>query len=162
MISNVDILPTLLEACGISVPGNIAGRSFLPLLAGGNYKPNEAVFAEKTFADKYDPRRCIRTERFKYIRYFELNAFSNIRAATIDRLHHSRIPWQRHAPELLYDLRRDPGERNDVAGDASYAEVLDEMRTRLAVANADHHPLAVDVPVRTGRSSGRRRLPSTS
>ena len=71
LISNVDVLPTLLEATGIPLTDTIQGSSFLPLLGGGQFDSSDAVFAEKTFHGGYDPMRCIRTERRKYIRYFE-------------------------------------------------------------------------------------------
>src|SRR5581483_3298113 len=39
LISNIDILPTILEAAAVPVPAHVQGRSFLPLLAGGAYEP---------------------------------------------------------------------------------------------------------------------------
>lgn len=133
MISNVDILPTLLEACGIPVPKNSSGRSFLPLLNGGDYRPNEAVFAEKIYHDTYDPTRCVRTERYKYIRYFEACIFQDLRLATMTQQHYwpSQELWRRRTVEELYDLQADPDEMNNLAEDQAHAEVLAEMRKRL-------------------------------
>lgn len=37
-----------------------------------------------------------------------------------------------HPPFELYDLARDPWERNDVSGDSGYAPVLAELRSQLA------------------------------
>lgn len=134
LISNVDLLPTLLEACGLGVLGNVAGRSFLPLLTDGDYTPNEAVFAEKTYHDSYDPTRALRTDRYKYIRYFEANIFQDLRLATMTNRHYwpgGTRSWLRQGVEELYDVQADPWEQHDLSQDAAHAEVLQELRVRL-------------------------------
>jgi arylsulfatase A-like enzyme len=45
----------------------------------GLQRAREAVYAEKTFHSYYDPMRCVRTERYKYIRSFE--TFSTLKRA---------------------------------------------------------------------------------
>src|SRR5207237_1328138 len=49
LISNVLVTPTLVEAVGMPIPSNLHGRSFWPLLQGGDYVPRQEVFAEKTY-----------------------------------------------------------------------------------------------------------------
>jgi len=48
LTETVDVLPSILELFGLSVPDHIQGRSFAPLVAGNRslYKPREALFAE--------------------------------------------------------------------------------------------------------------------
>ena len=98
LLSNVDVLPTLLDLVdigeqddveglddsessddgdnstdsseSIGVPDDLDGRSFAPLLAGDEYEPRERIFAGMTWHDMYNPVRAIRTERYKYIRNF--------------------------------------------------------------------------------------------
>ncbi len=135
LISNVDILPTLLEACGIERPDNLHGRSFAPLLAGEAYEPNEHVFAEKTFHGRYDPQRCVRTERYKYIRYFEKSSLFEVPS---DIYHHGadlelgRRYANPRPPEELFDVQADPHETRNLAGSAEHAENLKQMRDTLA------------------------------
>jgi len=132
MISNIDVLPTLLEACGIEVPSNVEGRSFLPLLSGGDYTPNDCVFAEKTYHDIYDPTRAVRTERYKYIRYFEVCVLHDLRSATVLRSHYLKDgSLLRTDVEELYDLDADPWEQNNLARDPAHQQVLEELRRRL-------------------------------
>ncbi len=131
LLSHVDVLPTLLEACGLAVPDRVAGRSFLPLLEGQPYEPNEAVFAGKTYHDTFDPRRAVRTDRWKYIRYLDLIPRKDVRAATLTRQHMAALETRVLGPEELYDLEADPDETTDLARDPAHAEVLAAMRLRL-------------------------------
>ncbi len=133
LISNIDILPTLLEACGISIPSSIQGRSFAGLLNSASYQPNEQVFAEKTFHDWYDPIRCIRTGRYKYVCYFEKNGLYE----TPSDIHHmgSDIELaQRYTTrpaEELFDLQQDPRETRNLVKKPEHAALLGQMRQRL-------------------------------
>lgn len=135
LLSNVDLLPTLLSAAGREVPPHVQGRSFLPLLRGEGGGGDEAVFAEKTYHDAYDPKRAVRTDRWKYIRNFEPGpelllpadiAPSPSAAAVADAADRPR------PEEELYDLAADPFERRNLAADPAYGSDLAEMRARLA------------------------------
>lgn len=135
MISNIDILPTLLEAGGTPIPARVQGRSFLPLLRGAPYEARPAVFAEKTFHSYYDPMRAIRTSRYKYIRNFE-TAFQvevpgDIQAGAIFRADPSRYAGDTHPTVELFDLADDPLERVNRAGEPELAAVERDLDQRL-------------------------------
>jgi N-sulfoglucosamine sulfohydrolase len=133
IISNVDILPTLLAASGLDIPENIQGVSFLSLLEGEDAQPRDAIFAEKTFHDCYDPMRCIRTRKFKYIRYFEKSSHHPVPGDIVSggaSRELGQIP--RSGIEELFDLEQDSNEEHNLAEDGAYREVCQEMRTRLA------------------------------
>ena len=70
LLSNIDFLPTLIDIIEEEIPWSIQGKSFKNLILGGHYEPCREIFAQKDWHDIYDPIRCIRTERFKYIRNF--------------------------------------------------------------------------------------------
>lgn len=131
MVSNVDLLPTLLDVAGIPVPANIAGRSLRPLLRGEPFAPRDRIFAEKTYHDTYDPSRAVRTSTHKYIRHFEVNIFQDLRLATETRRHYLRDDWRRRGDEELYDLRADPDERVNLANDPRHAALLQSLRSEL-------------------------------
>ena len=132
LVSNVDVLPTVLEASHLPIPDHIQGLSFLPLLKGKPHRGRDAILAEKTFHDCYDPMRCVRTGRYKYIRYFEKSAVHRVPADAINggasrELGH--LP--RRGVEELFDLEVDPHEQQDLSGDPAYAAVCQEMMARL-------------------------------
>jgi N-sulfoglucosamine sulfohydrolase len=135
MISNVDYLPTLLDLVGISVPQNVQGRSFAPLLDGGDYTPRDAVFGEITYHDYYDPRRCIRTDTHKLIVNFSAApAFMDPtqswrpRSITVEPANPALVY---HPLVELYDLREDPWEQKNLSEDPAHAPVRDELLRRL-------------------------------
>jgi len=45
LVSNIDVLPTILDAAGVEHPAGVQGRSLLPLLRGEPYVEREAIFA---------------------------------------------------------------------------------------------------------------------
>lgn len=65
MVSNLDIVPTLLDTLGLTADDTLHGRSLVPLLDNARAVDHrQEVFGEITYHDYYDPRRCIRTHRY--------------------------------------------------------------------------------------------------
>ncbi|MCA9914793.1 MAG: sulfatase [Anaerolineae bacterium] len=133
MVSNVDIVPTILQGLGISAPDNLQGRSFWPLLNGDDYSPREHIFAEKTFHTAYEPQRAVRTDRYKLIWNAEVDIInvaadiqhSPIFPQMIEELTKERPPFE------LYDLQADPVEQRNLAGQPTHAEIEQQLRKAL-------------------------------
>jgi len=130
LVSNIDLLPAILEAAGVAVPDGVQGRSLLHSGAG-----REAIFAEKTFHSYYDPMRCIRTRRHKYIRNFE-TAFAvevpgDIQLSPIFRADPSRYSRDRESVVELYDLEADPLEQHNLAGTAGIEAIEKKLSADL-------------------------------
>jgi arylsulfatase A-like enzyme len=135
LVSNVDVLPTLLEATEAPGPANLQGRSFLPLLRGEAYAARDAVFAEKTFHSYYDPMRAIRTDRHKYVRNFEtcflVEGPGDVQLGPIYRTELQRYVSTTHPDVELYDLAVDPDEQRNLAGQPQVAGIERELDARL-------------------------------
>lgn len=134
LISNIDYFPTLLDQAGIPVEKKVQGRSFYSLLSGKPYFENGEIFAEKTYHRDYDPIRCIRTERYKYIINFELNvaydAPSDVQKGSIYRTSIEKYMALRPRVEL-YDLEADPWEQNNLAADSAHTSVRIDLQQKL-------------------------------
>ena len=139
MVSHIDFFPTVCEFIGAEPPAWLQGKSFLPVLRGEVDEINEEVFAEVSYHAAYEPKRAVRTKRYKYIRRYveeQTGHATMVLANCDDSL--SKSVWLEHGwadrpipSEQLYDLIFDPNEANNVAGDPAYADVLQEMRGRL-------------------------------
>jgi arylsulfatase A-like enzyme len=138
--SNVDIMPTLLEAVGLPAPESTQGRSILPILLGQSEEaPRDAVYSEKSYHEHYDPIRSVRTERYSYIRNFAPRPMmvlpSDIyNSPTRQSFTEDESLWSHRPAEELYDLTADPGETNNLAlepVDPVHDEVLQTMRAKL-------------------------------
>ncbi|MGH2368532.1 MAG: sulfatase family protein [Chloroflexota bacterium] len=143
LLSNVDLLPTMLALAGLPAPAGILGASFAALLNGGTSAQREAVFAEHSWGRRsgryyYTPARCVRSERYKYIRNFTRQP------AYVDNGWMARFAANRAAVEAaaqvfaapapadeLYDLRSDPHELRNLAADPTYAPLLERLRACL-------------------------------
>lgn len=135
MVSHVDVFPTICEAAGIERPAWLQGKSIVPLVRGEVAEINEEIYGEVTFHAAYEPMRCVRTKRYKYIRRFE-NPGRPVMANCDDGL--SKDCWvangwreQAVPDEELFDLIFDPIERNNLAARSDLAGVLADMRRRL-------------------------------
>jgi arylsulfatase A-like enzyme len=107
LVRQIDVLPTVLELCGIPVPPGIAGRSLVPLLRGETLAPACALS--------------------------ELALNTN----TLDGLRRGDLRLIR-APETgaarLFDLGRDPLEREELDDPALRAELTAELERLQAAA----------------------------
>lgn len=135
MVSNIDVLPSLLDLAGAPTPAGVQGRSFAPLLDGGAYAARQELFTEMTYHDYYDPRRAVRTERYKLIANFTTApAFMDPsqqwrpRSDTVTPPNHAMAY---HPAVELYDLIDDPWEQKDLAHDPAHAEALRDLSARL-------------------------------
>lgn len=139
-VTHVDFVPTVLDMLGIDAPENLQGRSYWRLLCGEPYTESDCVFAEKTYHTYYDPMRAIRTERWKLIANFE---FAPTIETPPDYLSNAKgypetsvaldIPYTEmyHPPFELFDLEKDPLEKNNLAEDPDYADIRDDLARRL-------------------------------
>ncbi|MCG8455820.1 MAG: sulfatase-like hydrolase/transferase, partial [Holophagales bacterium] len=126
-VGTVDIAPTLLELLGRPIPGEMQGRSLVPLLAsdGSGEEPGaEPANRRPYYAETLSPRLS--------------HGWGELRAWY-------EGPWKYvHGPRPeLYHLASDPGERDERG--AAEPEVAASMRSRLAGYLArTSRPLAAD------------------
>ncbi|WP_353809708.1 sulfatase family protein [Agromyces sp. SYSU T00194] len=133
LASNVDIVPTLLDAIGSPIPPESRGASLRPAIAAGATSRSE-IFGEFTYHDYYDPARCIRTDRYKLILHFDRTLPHS--AASTQSWRPRSTPLDRrlaHPPALveLYDLAVDPEERINLADRPERAIVVRALLGRL-------------------------------
>ena len=133
MVSNIDLLPSLLDAAGVPAPDHIQGRSFWELLNGNPYTPNEQIFAEKNTTPD-DVKRCIRTTRHKYIRNYDEGPMLQLPTdieASLTRRDMGDDHLSPRPPVELYDLEADPLEMNNLAGQAEMQKIEQDLAGRL-------------------------------
>jgi arylsulfatase A-like enzyme len=136
MVSHLDVFPTLCELIGIRPPAWLEGKSLLPVVRGEKGQINDEIFAEVNYHAAYEPKRAVRTERWKYIRRYD-----GRKTAVLPNCDDgwSKTEWLDHGwqanpletEEGLYDLIFDPNEHNNLAISSNYQAVLAEMRGRL-------------------------------
>ena len=104
----LDLLPTFCEAAGVAVPAGCQGRSLVPVARGGQGRDD---FLYEYFREEGPVPTClaVRTRDWKYITY----------------------PEDPGLPAELYDLRNDPHERSNLAGQAAGATMQHELAIRL-------------------------------
>ncbi|MDE1163037.1 MAG: sulfatase [Acidobacteriaceae bacterium] len=131
MLSQVDVFPTICEYLGIPRASWNTGTSFLPVVEGAKAEIHEAIFAEVTYHAAYEPKRSVRTQRWKYIRHFDDR--KNIVAPNCDDSL-SKTYWMERgwkslpsvSHEELYDLTFDPQEKNNLIASRE-SRVHDEL-----------------------------------
>ena len=111
LVSNIDWAPTILHLAGASIPNDIQGQSFLPLLKG-----EKIPWRRQAYYHYYEfPKPChiyphfgLRTEQYKLIRFYGPKNF-----------------WE------LYDLKKDPHELHNVYGQKGYEPLTATLKTAL-------------------------------
>ena len=116
MVSLLDLPPTLLDACGIPVPEQFAGRSLVPLVNRQTQDWPGDVFVQ---ISESQVGRAIRTQRWKYC------------VVARDKSGWAEPGSDCYTEDALYDLLADPYELNNLIGLDSHQAVTARMRARL-------------------------------
>ncbi|MDP9228420.1 MAG: sulfatase-like hydrolase/transferase, partial [Actinomycetota bacterium] len=135
MVSQLDLYPTMMELAGVEPPDFVQGTSLMPLVRGETDSVNDEIFAEVTYHAAYEPQRCVRTERWKYIRRFDdypYTVLSNCDDSAAKEVLVEAGWGDQIVPKVqLYDLIFDPNEERNLAEDPGHAEVLEKLSGRL-------------------------------
>jgi arylsulfatase A-like enzyme len=149
-VSFVDFGPTLLHLAGLEVPPAVDGQPFLGegISASEVNGRDEAFGYADRFDEKYDLVRTLRKGRYEYVRSYQPFNFdglqNNYRYQMLayrqwrDLYHAGKLNavqsqfFQRREPEALYDIQSDPYETKNLAHDPQWADVLTDLRGRLA------------------------------
>lgn len=145
LVSNIDLSAASLALAGIPVPAYFQGQNFL-----GEHEPRTALFTMRDRRDEtVDRIRAVRTDNFKYIRnfyperpYAQYNAYKRNQYPTIVLMEvlkaqglltpEQLIHLSDYRPaEELYDLRKDPHEIRNLAGEASLSQIQAELSQQL-------------------------------
>jgi len=153
MVSWIDIVPTILDWARVTKTQPLPGRSILPILEQSAPPGWDRVFASHNFHEiqQYYPMRALRTREYKYIvnlaAPLEFPIAGDIASSPTWRAIAARpaiglgvrsTQAFLHRPtEELYDLRKDPAEVHNVAGDPAYRAMLTRMRAELTKFRAD-------------------------
>jgi arylsulfatase A-like enzyme len=109
LTQNLDIAPTLLDVAGISIPGDMQGRSLRTLWQNGDAEWRDALYYhyyEKGFGAT--PHYGVRTDRYKLVRFYDV----------VDS-------WE------FFDLQTDPTEMINLYTDKAYEETVAALKDKL-------------------------------
>lgn len=146
LVEHIDLAATSLALAGVARPSGMQSRDVL----AADYQPREAVFAARDRADEtVDRIRSVRTERWLYLRNsyperppLQPNHYKDhkpcliaLRAAEaagqLDALQTALLFPLTRPKEELYDLSKDAHQVRNLAADAVYQRVMEELRSRL-------------------------------
>lgn len=160
MVSHVDLFPTICEVANLPQPDWLEGHSLLPLARGEKTAVRDELFGEVTFHAAFEPKRAIRTPRWKYIRRFDDKSTPTLPNCD-DSLSKTLLlenGWRetRVAREELFDLVFDPNENCNLleisTRQSELAPVIEELSGRLDQwMRATNDPLLLpSLPVPSG------------
>lgn len=135
LVSHVDVFPTICDLIGIAPPPWLEGVSLMPIIRGKQETVREEIHAEINYHVCYEPTRCVRTARYKYIKRFDDRKRPLL--PNTDKSLSKQLwldgGWNRRDPghEALYDLLFDPNEMKDLCGDPDASAILRDMQGRL-------------------------------
>ena len=112
VVAGLDIMPTILDATGTSIPEGLDGRSMLPLLTGKGDPNWRKELLYEYYWERNFPQtptmHSLRTDRYKYIHYYGI--------------------WD---IDELYDLQEDPLETNNLIFNPERKKTIADLNKRL-------------------------------
>jgi N-sulfoglucosamine sulfohydrolase len=149
LVSFVDLMPTFLEVSGLTKPGYLPGKSIVPVLTGERPKGDRKLLysaynSHTTGMKNYWPARTVTDGRYKLI-YNLLgdgetarpgdngSSFAIINMMEASEEGRALIERTAAPPAFeLFDLKRDPGELVNLAGNPEYQQIEKKLKASLA------------------------------
>jgi choline-sulfatase len=100
---NMDIFPTLCDLCGINPPGDLQGKSLLPLIKGTEDGSQRIALSENYRGG--DPGKMVRTDKWKYCYFVS-------------------------GKEQLFDMQNDPVEVNNLIDAPQHASLIQQLKAK--------------------------------
>ena len=111
-VSQIDLMPTIMDYAGLPIPDGIHGASMRPLV-----EDRQVPWRDYAFCQRANQGRMLRTQRYKFFLRNKPGAVA------------------------LYDLVEDPHEDRNLAGDPGHLQTVRDMHERLiAVMREDGDP----------------------
>jgi len=143
LVSNIDVVPTLLDAAGLPIPPELQGRSILPLVRRQTGDWPREVFVQ---ISESQVGRAIRTRNWKYA--VAASGLDGVAAAAADR----------YVETHLYDLAADPYELTNLVGLESHVGVAAALREALIRRMGEAGEQAPNIEPAPPIPSGQRRV----
>ncbi len=142
LVGNIDLAPTLAEIAGVETPEFVDGRSFLPLLQDADAPWRQAFLIERRRLEE----QLVRQSKFTSLTSQDLDqaaVFNGIRTADLAYVEYDS------GERELYDVRTDPFQLDNVAGEADPAllAALSQHVAQLAQCTADLCRQLEDLPL---------------
>ncbi len=135
IVSSVDIMPTLLGLCGLDTPANVQGMDYSRTFIGDSTDQRDAAFLFNQASGKGEGNpgtdwRGIRTKEWVFA-------------------YHALGDW------VMYDLKNDPYELNNLIGQPQYADQREKLYQKLEAMRVE---LGKNLPIE-GNMPAQNRLP---
>lgn len=160
LVSVIDLAPTVLNAAKLEIPQSMQGVSMMPLLAGKSNSIRKYAFSEHNWHDYEAHGRGIRGDGFFLIRNFRpklpwQGPADSVRSPSHVSLQSHRDknklkPAQKDVfltprPEIeLYDLKSDPHQLTNLAGDSQFAKQQSKLKETLSIWMKETHDSVPD------------------
>ena len=115
IVEFVDIYPSLCEACHVSKPNHLQGRSFLPTLKNPKKKHRDYAFIQ------WGKGVNLVTPDYSYAQWYDKS--------------------QNIVGEMLFDHRNDPQENKNVAGSKKYQKLIKRFKADIQKERTETLPL---------------------
>jgi len=130
LVGAVDMLPTLLDLCGLPVAENVQGQSFAPLITGNpdRYTPRETLFCENIIPEVFAPPNRKGTKVYHpFVPGFGEDGVLHP-DAKMARTKRWKLHYYPSCDGELYDLENDPGETRNLWTDPSCDDVARTLK----------------------------------
>lgn len=144
LVSQVDVYPTICDILDVEKPEHLEGNSVIDLFEDQTTDVNEFVVSLINFHTSYEPARCVRTKKYKYIKYFDETwtkyNLSNCDDSVIkdEVMEQGWENWEKPM-EQFYDLENDPNEEINLIDSPEHAELIKEYKLTLNRWQKNHN-----------------------